>query len=365
MRIFYDGFIYDFQQYGGINRYHNELIRRLPGSVTPIVSTFLGQRDFWPEHPNRRLVRSRPFAKMPALAPFGRAWMGARVSALNYDLAHPTYYELLTPGGIKSLRRPLVVTVHDMIHEIFASELDPSGRMAAAKRACIEAADAILCNSENTRADLLARFPAVEKRVLVTPLAASIELPTEEALNRATFDRPYFVYVGGRDSYKNFGQLLRVWKTFSARHRHVDLRVVGSKWLRSEEEFVAQAGLGRTIIHQGKASDALLAALYRNALGLVYPSRYEGFGIPPLEAMVCGTAVICAACSSVPEVCGDAALYFSPDDDESLLHQLNSAVENPTLRTECIQKGLARAVYFSWDRTANLTWKLYQDLAHA
>lgn len=360
MRIFYDGFIYDFQPYGGINRYFNEIIARLPAGDEPVVSTFLGAREFWPEHPCRSVLRSRPFARVPALAALGRGWLSLRTALARADLFHPTYYHLLTPGVVR--RRPLVVTVHDMIHEIFPEQIDRDGAVRAAKRASIERADAILCNSEHTRRDLIERFPSAVGRSYVTPLASSMTVDVALARAEPGLDRPYFLYVGGREGYKNFAPLLAAWRRFSVRHSEIQLRVVGSPWLPAERRELTEACLERSVVHEGRAGDARLAALYHRSLALVYPSLYEGFGIPLLEAMRCGTAVVCARSSSLPEVGGDAPFYFDPANAEDLCAQLEAVATSSSVRAAHVARGAERADVFSWDRTAILTLEVYRKL---
>jgi glycosyltransferase involved in cell wall biosynthesis len=363
MRILYDGFIYDYQAHGGINRYFNELIARLPQSAVPIVSTYLGPRENWPRHPRLRVVRSRPFARWPALAGFGAAWMRLQVECTPRDLVHPTYYHLHTATELRRSSRPVVLTVLDMIHEVFADTLDPDGTMARAKAACIERADAILCISEHTRRDLVARFPAVAERSVVTPLASSMQLDPAAVAAAPPPGRPYFLHVGGREAYKNFPFLLRVWAKFHAAQPDVQLHVVGRQWLASERALLAELKIEDSVVHRGEADDAQLALLYAQSLALIYPSLYEGFGIPPLEAMRCGTAVVCSDTSSLPEVCGDAPLYFDPRDEEMLLTHLHTLLDSDEARRACIARGATRATLFSWERTAAQTWEVYRRLA--
>ena len=364
MRIFYDGFIYDYQPYGGINRYFNEIIARLPGDSTPVVSTYLGRRENWPSHPRLSLLRSKPFGRWPAMESVGKAWMRWRVGASPRDLVHPTYYQMLTPGGLRAFRGPVVVTVLDMIHEIFAESIDRDGQIARAKAACVERADAILCISENTRADLVERFPAVASRCVVTPLASSMKLDADALAAAPPVTRPFCVYVGGRENYKNFAFLLRTWAKFRALRPDVQLHVVGSQWLPAERALLAGLQLEDAVVHRGQADDTQLAVLYRQSLALVYPSLYEGFGIPPLEAMRCGTAVICAETSSIPEVCGDAPLYFDPRDEEMLLSRLLAITDSEEVRRACIERGSVRAQLFSWERTAAQTLEVYRSLVN-
>jgi glycosyltransferase involved in cell wall biosynthesis len=362
MRVFYDGFIFDFQQYGGINRYFNEIIARLPLECIPVVSTYLGQRDFWPVHPRRRIIRSRPFAKIPALAGLGRAWMSLRTSMTSFDIAHPTYFQRLTPGDLSRLGRPLVVTVHDMIHEIFREKSDPLN-VAEAKRTYIERADAILCDSAQTRVDLLDRFPHVEDRAFVTPLASSMVVDPIQNQAASDLDRPYFLYVGGREGYKNFGVLLRALQRFSPRNPEFQLRVVGDPWRPEERRLMEELGVESFIVHEGKVGDSRLSVLYHRSVALVYPSLYEGFGIPLLEAMRCRTAVISSQSSSLPEVGGAAPLYFEPSNADALCAHMESLVRSSSLRAECVARGIAQERQFSWDHTADLTFAVYEKLA--
>lgn len=362
MRILYDGYIYDFQQYGGINRYFNEVIGRLPADATPLVSSYLGRRAFWPEHPRLRVVRAHPCTGIPPLAPLGRAWMALRSATTGADLLHPSYYLQHAAASLKRRGVPLVITVHDMIHELFADQLDPDHTIAHAKRRCIEAADAILCISEHTRQDLVARFPATARRTFVTPLASSLTVDHAAAAAYPGIDRPYFIHVGGREGYKNFTTVLEAWARFAPDHPDIRLRVVGSPWRSSEQARIAGTVPAGSVIHMGKVSDAELAILYHRSLALLYPSCYEGFGLPPLEAMRCGTAVICAAASSLPEVGGDAPLYFDPSRPDDLVVQMRTLASSSSVREQCIAKGAARAALFSWDHTAALTLDVYRRL---
>ena len=361
MRIFYDGFIFDFQQYGGINRYFNEIIARLPAGCTPIVSSYLGERDFWPVHPRRQIIRSRPFAKTPTLAGLGRAWMSFRLATTPVDLVHPTYFQRLTPGDLSRLGRPLVVTIFDMIHELFAERFDPLD-VVAAKRTYIESADAILCISEQTQADLLNRYPQVEERTFVTPLASSMIVDPVQSQTAPDLDQPYFLYVGGREGYKNFGVLLTALRRFSQRNPGSQLRVVGSPWLPAERCLIRELDLEQSIVHEGKVGDGRLSILYHRSVALIYTSLYEGFGIPLLEAMRCHTAVICSQTSSLPEVGGTAPLYFEPTDADALCSQMEALVTSSSLRAECVARGTIQERRFSWQRTADLTLAVYEKL---
>jgi glycosyltransferase involved in cell wall biosynthesis len=126
-----------------------------------------------------------------------------------------------------------------------------------------------------------------------------------------------------------------------------------------ERQFFAEHGLAETFLHL-PGDDSLLKVLYHHALGLVYPSRYEGFGIPPLEAMETGCPVVCCPVSSLPEVVGDAALFFAPDAPDELVERLHSLLDDAALRADLIARGKARAGRFSWDGMVEQTMAGYR-----
>lgn len=361
MRIYYDGYIYAQQPTGGINRYFAQLIKRLPESCHPVLGVSrYGELDR-PSHPNLRLLRYKRFRPTRISWKLESLYFAA-CAARRYDLVHPTHYLLLSQRKIRKRRAPLVITVHDMIHEIFTSTMDPSGEHAAAKRAAIAAAQAVICNSENTKRDVLERYPQAADKVFVTPLAQSLD-PRLSYGDEPTPARPYFIYVGSRaGEYKNFGGLLSAFARVVSVHPDTALCVVGAAFTPAEEKLIAELGLGGNVELYRHADDKHLSKLYRRSVALVYPSLYEGFGIPPLEAMACGTAVVASDSSSIPEVVGDAAVLFDPKSKDDLVQALLHVLENTAERERLIARGQRRAELFSWDRTARETFEVYKSV---
>jgi glycosyltransferase involved in cell wall biosynthesis len=370
VRILYDGLIYDWQAAGGINRYFANVIGRLPADFEPSLLV-RGARDVnYPSHPKLKVFE------------FGRRW--PRVEKLSYrlglyssklrdrlladslarepfDIFHPTYYMLLRGGQVASQRAPTVLTVWDMIHELFPETMDQAGENAEMKRKAILAADRIICISETTRRDLLARYPVPEQRVTVTYLASEIDASLSYGPEGVP-QRPYYLYVGSRSRYKNFDGLLRALALAISSRVDLALCVVGSRFTDDEERLIAELGLKKNIEHCGYATDTHLAKLYRCSLALVYPSLYEGFGIPPLEAMSCGTVAVVSNVSSLPEVVGDAGVLFDPTSCDELSEILITLAENESRRQELIDKGRQRAQVFSWDKTVAQTVEVYRQL---
>jgi glycosyltransferase involved in cell wall biosynthesis len=364
MRILYDGMIYQRQAAGGINRYFEKLIGNLPSNITPIMTSSKMRMTNFPQNAKlqmhlKRFQLPRPFRKL------GRAVQAARFDAvsraLKPDLVHATYYDTL--GKIEKSKNgpPLVVTVHDMTHEKFPRLLDRRGKHAAIKKRAIGRADAIICVSHRTRDDLLERFPECESHTCV--IYHATELGQLAPGNwRPQSDRPYFLFVGSRSSYKNFDRLLRAFQVVTAKHPEVQLRTVGSQFSKQERERIASLGLEDHVLSEGLVGDQRLAQIYRSGVALVYPSLYEGFGLPLLEAMSCGTPVMAANCSCIPEVVQDAALLFDPYSETELVAGLLSLLNDAQQRETLVEKGKIRCKDFSWSKASMQTVGVYQSL---
>jgi glycosyltransferase involved in cell wall biosynthesis len=364
MRILYDGEIYKFQKVGGINRYFDNIISRLPEDFQPVLTTVRVRGDHQLSHPNLRLLSCKKsrFERVRIERLLDSYYFRLIEAVNSFDVFHPTYYSLLTRRNLKKRTYPIVLTVYDMIHEIYGDLIDYGGQIAEQKRQAILAADVILCISESTKNDLLERYRLPEKRVQVTHLA------TEFNLNFIDGDapiplRPFYLFVGVRHGYKNFDGLLFALSRTISKYPEIILCVVGAPFNRIEQTKISEMRLEKNIEHFGLVSDAHLAKLYRSCVAFVYPSFYEGFGLPPLEAMACRAPVIASNASSIPEVVGGAGLLFNPNSIQDLTDRLLFLIENPSEREILIAKGLEQAEKFSWDKTAAQTVEAYKYVA--
>jgi glycosyltransferase involved in cell wall biosynthesis len=359
MKIFYDGAIYQIQKAGGINRYFANIINRLPASDEPVLVASVVREVNWPSHPRlkvRVLPDFRPNRVSRRAGRYACRWTTFREKP---DIVHPTYYSALGMRRLNSYACPSVLTVYDFIHTLFP-ELDPGARFAALQKQAILDADALLCISHHTRADLLERIPSVEAKTHVIHLASEMELKMAFGPEPVPAN-PYFLFVGSRTFYKNFEGLVRAFARLA--DLPVSLAVVGSPFEEHEGRLFDELKIAHRVEYFGFAPDAHLAKLLRCSLALVYPSFYEGFGIPPLEAMQCETLVIAANTSSVPEVVGDAALLFDPRNEAELVDLLREVAANRVNREDLIARGRARAAGFTWERTAAQTVAVYRELA--
>ncbi len=217
----------------------------------------------------------------------------------------------------------------------------------------------VVCISEATKTDLLANFDLRDVPIHVVHLAASDAYCHSSGRSRDEKERPFFLYVGGRDSHKNFRIVIDAWTTPFLRSQ-AQLVVAGPPFSDQEIGLIRDQGLVHVVSHVGRPTDAQLSSLYGKAAGLIYPSLYEGFGIPLVEAMSCGCPIIASDIPSTREVAKACATYFDPSSGSDLVTALEQVLT--TAPTDKVRCGLERADDFSWDRTAASLYDIYATL---
>ena len=221
----------------------------------------------------------------------------------------------------------------------------------------------IVTPSENTKHDLMRLFRFPSEKITVTPLAADESFfthtvtPEMRAVINSKYGLPekFILAVGGFEPRKNVGRLIDATMTLIKKHPYLKLVVIGGKNWKSSDHEKKLAAAGTHVIHIEHCDADELATFYRLASVFVFPSLYEGFGLPPLEAMASSCPVVCSSASSLPEVCGDAALLVNPENFHEIAMAIERVLTDSTLRTSLQEKGLARAHTFSWKHTAELT----------
>jgi len=362
MRVCYDYQIFSWQRVGGISRYFTELAARmhaLPGAQACVVA---------PLHINRYLAERR--SAIPTWGLYaGRAPRAALLAdkacaalarpltaAARPDIVHETYYEA---AGTAPRSARLVLTAYDMVDELYPELFPLNARVRSLRQQAFDRADHVICISESTRRDLLRLYAVEPGKASVVHLASSLA-PSSEA--PFSLGEPYFLYVGQRDSYKNFMGLLKAFAQSGLAESHRLLCFGGGSFKPYELEQAGCLGIPSDRVRSIAGDDALLARCYAGAVAFAYPSLYEGFGIPLLEAMACGCPILCGRAGSLAEVAGPAAHYCDAADPASLAEGLLALARFPKARQGLIAQGRERAKAFSWDRCAEQTLSIYEKL---
>ncbi len=338
MKIIYDNIIFNIQNYGGVSRYFSEIISRIAKFSGAGVSIFKGMP-----------------AKLSRLNPI---LLDLKLRGRNFDIYHPTYY---SPMVKKRSRVKTVVTVHDMTHELFLSNIKIHSNGIPTKKKCIISADHIICVSYNTKKDLQKIYGIEDSRISVIYHGTPFTYDKLQEYKVNGCNKPYLLYVGRRAGYKNFNALLNAFAALDIAGDFDLICFGGGRFTNEESREFKKLNLEKAIKYI-EGPPELLKSHYENAFVLVYPSLYEGFGIPVIEAMYFGCPVIASNSSAIPEVAGGAALLFSAHDAGALSDSIRSIINDNKLRNDFIEKGKVRAGFFSWDKAATQTLEVYRKL---
>ena len=363
MRILYDHQVFSLQDAGGASRYHFELIRNLQEAGEVAIELLLGLNGSVMPFGLLRQAQTRVFGRRTSIKPgAARYVLNESFSGLiapfrgTVDIYHPTLYRALP--WVR--RRRVVVTHHDCIHERFPGLFSNAASIVESKRKLFAKADAIICVSESSRKDLLHFYDVAELKTHVVYHGFSpLPLPVDDGPELA---EPYLLYVGSRTGYKNFGLLLEAFSRGGLAGYYRLLAVGGGPFTPAEHKRIASLKLGSSISVVPKADDRTLARAYRDAALFVYPSLYEGFGFPPLEAMSLGCPVLVNQTSSLPEVCGNAAFYFETADPGELSRCLTSILTDSDARSAKREMGEERVRLYDWGRCARRTLNIYNAI---
>jgi len=389
MKLLYDHQIFYRQNYGGVSRYFCELMNQF--STDPDIRFTLAlryvQNDNLSQFPHLNKYWSNRFDILYNNQLISSLQKKIRFNALNFglnyiinnqaeserlikkqdfDIFHPTYYE---PYFLKYLqKKPYTLTVYDMIHELFPIYFKTKDKTKIWKKQLIENAGVVIAISENTKEDIL-KFTDVDPdsvRVihLGNPFEHLIDLPHNNVSSDPVFKKPYLLFVGGRPAYKNFNFFIESVAVLLSKEKVLHVVCAGSSPFSPQEKKIFEEMNILHKVHHIKVDDNTLKKLYRNAEAFVFPSLYEGFGLPVLEAFSCGCPAILSNASSFPEIGGDGAIYFDPYDKESFIISVEKVLHDEKFRHDLIQKGYERQKFFSWKKTATSTKKVYDSLLH-
>ena len=371
MKVLYDPQIFVHQEYGGVSRYFFELLKYY--NESHILDAYLSLSVS-----NNHYIQGSTFSSHVKLLPnCNFRGKGSLIFAINkfkaiadlhvknFDIFHPTYYD---PYFLKHLgNKPFVLTVYDMIHEKFKSMFLANNsktytKTTELKKTLTHYASHIIAISNSTKQDLIESFNIPESKISVVYLANSLVAPETAAQLPTNIPAQYIIFVGGRSLYKNFKKFIVSSTGLLTKNR--DLAIVcvgGGNFSAAELDFFVGLNINDQVLHFD-IDDYSLGHFYKNALFFVFPSLYEGFGIPILESFACGCPLLCSNSSSFPEVACDAALYFDPNSEESMRDALERAFTDINLRSELKAKGFLRVKKFSLEITALETKRVYDNV---
>lgn len=382
MKILYDSQIFLAQKHGGISRYYYELatssetdveteiavlyhrneylgkvLKSLP--LPPKTDSFLGGRYF----PGRNILVNIKEKVHPSIKPIveNQNKLLEQIAQRKFDLFHPTYYNNYFLRHIH--KTPFVLTIYDMIHELYP-EYFMGDKTALLKRQLFDNAQHVITISETTKNDIVQFYNCSVNKVEVVHLASSlISVEQQDSLKHLKIPENYILFVGDRRIYKNFLFFVNAIASLLKANDELFLICTGRHFSDAEIEFFEQQGLAGKIM-QIFASDEELVALYSNARVFVFPSLYEGFGLPVLEAFSCGCPAVLSHTGSLPEIAGDAALYFDPKSVSDIRNTINKVLSSDSLRENLIQKGKQQLNKYSWSKTVKETHKIYRKIIH-
>lgn len=385
MKVLFDSQAFSLQSLGGISRYfsqlfnqlekynciewavpldfpHNGHIQELEKNIGPLsrYSRFLGGVNFKGKGAIFRILNAVCRPQPERQRTLQLLYKG------NIELFHPTYYDDYFLPEIH--KTPFVITVYDMIHELFSAEVhDPL--TVARKKQLVQKAHRVIAISDNTRRDLIRLTGIDGDKVDVVPLAGSI---TKLGAISSKLDKPenYMLFVGRRRGYKNFARLFRAVAPLLQQDKTLYLVCIGGEnatnptgsarsFVIEENRLFESEGVADRVLRRN-ADDNDLASWYQGAACLVFPSLYEGFGLPIVEAFSNYCPVAASNTSSLPEVGGKAVAYFDPESIDSMRETVTELLKSAELRTHLIKCGREQVKLFSWQRTARETLGVYR-----
>ena len=364
MKILFDHQAFTFQKFGGISRYFYEMIVLFNKRNDISVSTpsFLSSNHYISDKKNINHIRFLPDnefrGKVRILFFLNEFISTKKLKKQNFDIFHPTYYDTYFLDHLKN--KPFVVTVYDMVHEKFPDMLPPDS-VTQNKRCLCEKASKIIAISESTKKDLIELFNIEESKIEVIYLSNSIVVDGNIELDTKV-PKNYILFVGSRGGYKNFNRFISAVSLLMIEHSDLSIVCVGGGDFNNQElSLFNELGI-RHSIFQFNINDRMLAQIYSNALMFVFPSLYEGFGIPVLESFACNCPLVCSDTSSLPEIAGAGAEYFDPYDEESIYMAVKKVFNSDEEKYRLVKNGKERLKDFSWEKTAEQTYEIYESI---
>ncbi|WP_311954672.1 glycosyltransferase family 4 protein [Mucilaginibacter terrae] len=352
---------FSLQKYGGISRYFANLHSGLNNSGHQSTITALYSENEYVKHEpflfNNSIGHKLFRGDQKKIYAWSRRYSRWNINRGNFDVFHPTFDD---PYFIKHLKKPCVVTIHDMVHELYPQYIGNASQVIPRKKAVMEKADAIIAISEFTRQDIIKVYPHMAGKIQVVH-HGYWGLSNKAEFN-PTLPARYILYVGERWHYKNFSIFVDGISTILQQDKSLNLICAGGGAYNTNElqhfeklNIAAQCG-------QMNVTDDVLQQLYAQAILFAFPSLHEGFGLPLLEAFANQCPIICSNSSCLPEIAADAAIYFNPYEPEDIKGAIELILSNLSLQQELKQKGTERLSDFTMEACIQNTVRVYESV---
>lgn len=357
MKIFFDHQLFSYQRYGGASKYFAMLLKNLPKGMWETSTLFSNNEyvRYLKLFPQINLLGNYFFRGQGRIMnELNKPYSIYRLRRKDYDIFHQTHFETYCLKSIGD--KPMVTTFHD----VNFSTLNPSGRIVKFQKKSLVRADKIIAISENTKNDLIRLFDIDENKISV--IYHGINGVTNSQSNGCfVIDSPYILYVGTRRNHKNFDRFIQAFALLHNDFPEIKVVCTLLPFTVEEQKLFKRLGINHNVI-QFSANEEMMSSLYRNALFFVFPSLYEGFGMPILEAMSYGCPVVLSNTSCFPEIAQKAGLYFEPTEIDDIYEKMKIMVSDAALRNYYIEEGYKRVKCFSWERCAQQHIEVYKSL---
>lgn len=361
LKILFDHQTFSLQRYGGISRYFTNIDHALKKEKDVISDISLPYSNNYYLQDNHGILGKTLgpllLRKQKKIIKWNRRYSKYIIDHKDFDVLHPTYYD---PYFLPGLSKPFVITVHDMIHEKFPQYFSPADETPSQKRRCIESASHIIAISESTKTDIQYYYNIPDNKISVIHHGFDNFIHDEEQI--PSEPEQYLLYVGDRNAYKNFACFLSAIVPLLQKQPY--LKVIcagGGEFQCAERELIERLDIHHRV-SQKKVTDSEMATLYKNAKAFIYPSIYEGFGLPLLEAFKYQCPVIASDTKCFREIGGDAIRYFNPYDSKDICKVIESTIDNQEIKSHLIQNGHQQLQKFTMNNCMQQTIQVYKNI---
>ncbi len=365
MKVLYDHQAFDIQEYGGVSRYFHAIISQYKKNtdIECDLQCAYSNNEYLLTDNSFKVKRFFPgksfLLKQQIMHSLNKSSAVHQIHHAQFDLFHPTYYDTYFLKHLKS--KPFVLTIHDMIHEIFPQYFSQNDATVWNKKYLAEKASKIIAISESTKTNIMEYYKLDESKIEVIYHGSPLIKETCSNKN-ISLPEKYILYVGTRPIYKNFNVFIHAISDLLIKQHDLFLVCAGGGLFSANElKVISELGIEHKVKYHSASPD-VLATVYARATCFCFTTLYEGFGFPTLEAFGCGCPVALSNSSSLPEVGGDAAEYFDPTSKDSIKSSIEKIIGSESLRKEMIKKGEKRFKDFSWSKTAAQTMKVYSSV---